>query len=175
MATSNSNKIYGKCPQAHRTIVSMSKFKTMKSNRLLFAALLSTFFFISNSQAQKSSELEQNRKTVLKFEEEFKNKANIGIVNELMSENFVHHSPIPNIPEGREGLMAIGNFVFSIISDIKVKVVMTVAEGDLVANRVTATGIVKETGKEISWTENHIYKLKDGKITEWWPEGGPAL
>jgi hypothetical protein len=29
--------------------------------------------------------------------------------------------------------------------------------------------------RQTSWTENHIYKLADGKRKELWPGGGPEL
>ena len=119
--------------------------------------------------------LKKNKEVVMKFEDEFKNKANIAITDELMADNFVHHSPFPGIPAGREGMKAIGQFVFANISDIKVTVTKIFAEGDLVGTRVEATGTHKKNQKTLNWTENHIYRLKDGKIVEWWPEGGPQL
>lgn len=117
-----------------------------------------------------------NGKTIVnQFENEFKNKANINVVDELMSENFVHHNNLPNIPEGREGLKAIGQFVFSVIEDIRVEVTQLIQEGDTVASRIEATGVLKSNGQHIEWTENHLYRIDQGKIIEWWPEGGPQL
>lgn len=116
-----------------------------------------------------------NKEIVEKFENEFKNKVNVGIVDSLMSENFQHHAPIPGIPAGREGLKAIGQFVHSLISDIRVKQDIVIEQGNLVANRASGTGIVKKDGRKVSWTENHFYKLENGKIVEWWGEGAPPL
>ena len=42
-----------------------------------------------------------NVDVVVRFEEEFKNKANLDIVNELMSPAFVHHLPYPGLSAGR--------------------------------------------------------------------------
>ena len=116
-----------------------------------------------------------NKEIVEKFENEFKNKVNVGIVDSLMSENFQHHAPISGIPAGREELKAIGQYVHGLISDIRVKQEIVVEQGNLVANHVSGSGIIRKDGRKVSWTENHFYKLENGKITEWWGEGAPPL
>ena len=46
---------------------------------------------------------------VRRFEHEFKNNANHGIVDELMSEDFVHHLPYQGLPPGRAGMRAVAS------------------------------------------------------------------
>jgi len=53
----------------------------------------------------------------------------------------------------------------------------TIVEGDRVVERHTArarhTGTfqgIPATGKDVYWTENHNYRLEDGKIAEAWSE-----
>jgi ketosteroid isomerase-like protein len=116
-----------------------------------------------------------NANVVRRFEDEFKSRNNFGIVDELMSEDFVHHLPYPGVPEGRAGMMAIGKIVTGAFRDIEVSVDLVVAEGDLVADRITARGVRVETGEPAEWTENHIYRVEGGEITELWPAGGPDL
>lgn len=43
------------------------------------------------------------------------------------------------------------------------------------ADRISATGIRRNDGGATSWTENHIYRVENGLITELWPGGGPEL
>jgi predicted SnoaL-like aldol condensation-catalyzing enzyme len=116
-----------------------------------------------------------NKDVVKRFEDEFKNKENLGIVDEVMAPSFVHHAPIPGVPSGREGLKAIGQFIFGHIKDIVVKIELIAEEGELVADRISAHGVRKATGEAVTWTENHIYKVQNNKIVEWWGEGGPPL
>ena len=118
---------------------------------------------------------ENNKEVVRTYENEFKNKANVNIVNDLMAENFVHHAPLPGVAPGAEGLKQVGLFIFSQIDGIKVEIVNLIGEGDLVATRVSASGTLKSNQEMVSWTENHFYKLANGKIVEWWGEGGPPL
>jgi ketosteroid isomerase-like protein len=112
---------------------------------------------------------------VRRFEHEFKNNANHGIVDELMSEDFVHHLPYHGLPPGRAGIRAVGELVTGAIHDIHVEIPLILAEGDLVADRVEAAGVHADTGAPLTWVENHIYRVADGRIAELWPAGGPQL
>ncbi len=116
-----------------------------------------------------------NKEIVRTYENEFKNNARVDVVYELMSENFVHHAPIPGVGPGRDGLKQIGQFVFSQIEEIQVEIKFLIGEGDLVCSRVEARGKLKASGEAVAWTENHLYQLENGKIVEWWGEGGPPL
>ncbi|MCI0398914.1 MAG: ester cyclase [Chloroflexi bacterium] len=118
---------------------------------------------------------EGNKAIVRTFENEFKNKANLDIVDQLMADTFVHHAPIPGVPPGREGLKQIGQIVFGHFADVSVSIIHLIGEGDLVCSRITANAVRKSNNEAVSWTENHFYQLKDGKIAEWWGEGGPPL
>ena len=116
-----------------------------------------------------------NADVIRRFEDEFKNKENHDIVDDLMAADFVHHAPFPGLPEGPAGMKAVGQFVVGAIDGISVTIDLLVEEGDLVADRVSASGTRRDNGEAVSWTENHIYKVRDGRIVEWWPEGGPPL
>ena len=121
--------------------------------------------------------LEKNKNIVSRFEDEFKNKANHGIVDEIMAEDFVHHLPDPRLPQGRSALMLIGQMITTGFPDVQVQIESIIAEQDRVVTRVrsqaTHKGVffgVAATDREISWTENHMYRLEGDKIAEWWPE-----
>ena len=116
-----------------------------------------------------------NVDVVVRFEEEFKNKANLDIVDELMSPEFVHHLPYPGLRAGRLGMKDVGHLVFGAIRDIKVTIDLTLSEGDLVADRISAHGVRNDNDQQTSWTENHIYRVLNGMITELWPGGGPEI
>jgi ketosteroid isomerase-like protein len=92
-----------------------------------------------------------------------------------MTDDFAHHLPYGGLPSGREGMKAVGMQITSLIRDIHVEVTMTVAEGDLVADRVEAAGVRVDNGQPITWAENHIYRLRGARIAELWPAGGPDL
>ena len=124
-----------------------------------------------------SNSSEKNKVTVSRFVEEFKNKANHQIVNQLFSENFVHHLKDPRLPPGREAMILLGQSVAAGFPDVHATVEELLAEGDKVVERTTARGThlgvfngIPPTGREVTWTEMHIYRIDQGKIAELWSE-----
>lgn len=119
---------------------------------------------------------DQKVSVVRRFMEEFKNKANLDIVEELFTADFVNHLPgIP--PHGQQGQKGIGKMIFDAFSGVHVTVTDTIVEGDRVVERHTArakhTGTfngISATGRDVFWSENHIYRLRDSKIAETWSE-----
>jgi predicted SnoaL-like aldol condensation-catalyzing enzyme len=109
-----------------------------------------------------------NLEVVQRFENEFKNKANINIVDELFTDDFVHHLPFPGLPAGREGQKTVGRMVFGAVGGIKTKIDLSASEGDLVAIRNSVKGVRKSDGEQLSWNEHGIYRLENGRIKELW-------
>jgi predicted ester cyclase len=116
-----------------------------------------------------------NAEVVRRFELEFKDRSNFGIVDELMSDDFVHNLPYPELPAGREGMKAVGHPVTGAFKDIEVSVDLLLCDGDLVADRISASAVRADNGERAAWIENHIYRVHDGRIAELWPAGGPTL
>ncbi len=120
---------------------------------------------------------EQKVAVVRRFMEEFKNKENLDIVFELFTPDFVLHLPGAQLPPGPESQKAVGKSIFSSFTKVHVTVNDTIVEGDRVVERHTAHAVhsgefngVPATGKNVFWTENHIYRLKNGRIAEAWSE-----
>jgi len=123
---------------------------------------------------------EKNETVVKRFEEEFKNKANLGIVDELFAPSFKHQLPFPGLPQGRDGLKAVGANIFQSFAREKlaVKVEHCFSAGDWVATRTRVQAVhtgafngIPPTGREVGWTENTLFRLEDGKIVEMIGEG----
>ena len=124
-----------------------------------------------------SSVAEDNKKIVSRFIEEFKNKANHDIVDELFTTDFVHHLKDPSLPPGREAIKLSGQSIVTGFPDVQATVEELLADGDKVIERTTARAThtgefngIPPTGKQVAWTEIHIYRLRDGKIMEQWSE-----
>ena len=131
---------------------------------------------VSWALAQKAMS-EENKAIVRHFVEEFKNKANHDIVDELFTADFVHHLKDPRLPPGREAMKLLGGSIVSGFPDVQVTVEELLADGDKVIERTTARATHKgefngipPTGKQVVWTEIHIYRLENGKIAELWSE-----
>jgi predicted ester cyclase len=123
------------------------------------------------------STLEENKALVRRFSNEFKNKANHGIVDELMTPDFQHHFKDPRLPKGREGMKMVGRGVVVAFPDVHANIQDLIAEGDRVVERTNAKGThkgefngVPATGRPVAWSELHVYRIVNGKIAELWSE-----
>ena len=121
--------------------------------------------------------LEENKALVRRFSNEFKNKANHSIVDEVMTIDFQHHFKDPRLPKGREGMKLLGRSVVTAFPDVHASIQELIAEGDRVVERSNAQGThrgnfngVPATGRPVTWSELHVYRIDKGKIAELWSE-----
>ena len=138
---------------------------------------LVALFACGVSGSSLSDEEQDNKEIVARFIEEFKNKANHDIVDELLTTDFVHHLADPRLPPGRDAIKLLGQAIAAGFPDVRATVEELLADGDFVVERTTARATntgefngIPATGNQVSWTEIHIYRLKDGKIVEQWSE-----
>ena len=75
---------------------------------------------------------------VTRFVEEFKNRANHDIVDELFTADFVHHLTDPRLPPGRDALKLLGQSIVAGFPDVQVTVEDLLVDGDKVIERTTA-------------------------------------
>lgn len=120
-----------------------------------------------------------DRKAVVeRFVQEYKNRQNPDIVDELVAENCRVHIPLPGLPPGREGMRVNGQLMCGAFPDVHVEREFFVAEGDIVVERAHAKATHKgdlmdtpATGRAVTWTELHAYRVDGGgRITEVWSE-----
>jgi predicted ester cyclase len=119
----------------------------------------------------------ENKALVRRFYEEI-DKGNIGIVDELIAENYVDHSPppIPHLPGGREGVKQAFR-MFQQATPGTHHIEDQIAEGDKVVTRLTSTGRhegdlpgAPRTGNEMKMTSITIHRIANGKLVEKWSE-----
>ena len=142
--------------------------------RLLALMLAVTMAFLL---ACGGSVEEDNQAVVSRFVDEYKNRANHDIVDELFSADFVHHLKDPRLPPGRDAMKLLGQLVTAAFPNVQVTVEDLLADGNFVIERTTARAThtgefngVPATDRPVTWTEIHIYRLRDGKVTELWSE-----
>jgi predicted ester cyclase len=112
-----------------------------------------------------------------RFTEQFKNRHIVDSVDELFSPRASLHLPLGEQAVGPDGQKDIGRAIFFAFPDVHVTIDNVMADGNFVAERHTARGThngefmgIPATGKKIHWTENHLYRLEDGRIHEVWSE-----
>jgi ketosteroid isomerase-like protein/uncharacterized protein YndB with AHSA1/START domain len=108
---------------------------------------------------------------------DFKNRANLDAVDETWTEDSTLHLGGADLGGGRGPQRNIGRMVFEAFADVRVEVEDQIVEGDRVVERHRATAVhsgefmgIAATGREVSWTGNHIYRIANGRIAEAWSE-----
>lgn len=120
---------------------------------------------------------ERNRSVVRRYIDEFKNQQKFLVFPRLFARDFRHHFDFPNLPNSMETFVSMGQNFLSAFPDVRVDVQQLLADDQHVVERnvVYAThegefyGITP-TGRTVTWSEVHIYRLRDGKIVENWPQ-----
>jgi predicted SnoaL-like aldol condensation-catalyzing enzyme len=102
------------------------------------------------------------------FTEQFKNRSNFDIVDEICAENFVHHLPIPGLPSGRRWHEGRRTRRDRRDPRHQVSIEILVTDGDYVANRNNARGMRADNGEAINWIEHEIWRTDNGRLAEAW-------
>jgi predicted ester cyclase len=120
---------------------------------------------------------EENKALVRRFFEEI-DKGNIAILDELVAEDYIDHSPppFPGLPPGREGVKQMFR-IFQQATPGYHKIEDQIAEGDKVITRLTSYGKhegdlpgAPRTGNEMKMTSITIHRIENGKLVEKWAE-----
>lgn len=120
---------------------------------------------------------EENKALVRRFYEEI-DKGNIGILDELVAEDYIDHSPppFPGLAPGREGVKQAFR-IFQQATPGYHKIEDQIAEGDKVITRLTSYGKHEgdlpgalRTGNEMKMTSITIHRIENGKLVEKWAE-----
>lgn len=119
---------------------------------------------------------EENRSTARRWSEELWGKGNLAVADEIIAENYVRHDPGDPFPaRGPEDVKRIVTLLRTMLPDLRIVVEDTIAEGDLVVSRYTATATDTQgymghapTGKSIRTSAIQMFRFADGKIVESW-------
>lgn len=119
---------------------------------------------------------EQNKALARQFVEEVINQGNIGLIDELLTPDFVEHEELPpGMPPGREATKVVFTMMRSAFPDIKATIEHLITEGDEVVLHMTWAGThegefmgIPPTGKSMSINVIDIFGIAEGKIVEHW-------
>jgi steroid delta-isomerase-like uncharacterized protein len=117
---------------------------------------------------------EHNKMLVRRAIEEVYNQGNLKVVDELVSKDFVVHSPSEEI-HGPAGIKQYVSALREAFPDLHITIEDQIAERDKVVTRWTARGThggtfqgVAPTGKRGSMTGIEVDRFVDGKSVECW-------
>ena len=120
---------------------------------------------------------QDNRAVLDRINEEAFRQGNTGVIDELVSDDFVEHNPMPGVEGTREGFKQMVAGLHQAFPDFDTQVQDQIAEGDKVVERWTAGGThqgefmgIPATGRHIEIEGMDISRLADGRIVEHWTQ-----
>ena len=97
------------------------------------------------------------------------------LIDELYATDYVEHTPQPGVPPTREGFKQTAIALKKAFPDLRYTIDDVIDGGDRIVHRLTASGTMKgdfagmpATGKYATWTEIHIGRVVNGRLTEHW-------
>jgi steroid delta-isomerase-like uncharacterized protein len=116
---------------------------------------------------------ESNKTLVRRLVDEAQSRGNIVVVDELLADDFVDHTPFPGVPPTRDGVKMLFGYLRGAFPDLHVRVDEQIADEEKVVTRKTFAGThrgefmgVAPTGRPISFEVIDILTLDNGRIVE---------
>jgi predicted ester cyclase len=96
------------------------------------------------------------------------NRRNLDLADELFSEEHELRPDVPEVTRGPEGMKRAFAGLHEEFPDVRVEIEAMVAEGDMVAVRLTFSGTHAPTGERARWPEMVFARFSGGKAVESW-------
>jgi predicted ester cyclase len=121
------------------------------------------------------STTEENKAQFRRAYEELLNQGNLGIADELVAPDFINHEAPPGRNRGPESMRGVATMLRTAFPDLRFTIEELVAEGDIVAGRLTMSGThegplmgMQPTGRWVRQDHMHFVRFRDGKAVEHW-------
>jgi steroid delta-isomerase-like uncharacterized protein len=119
---------------------------------------------------------EENKALAQRFVDHVFNAGDRDVYDQLVADDYVNHNPpVPGVPGTKEGFWQVVIATRAAFPDVRVAPEDMLAEGDQVMFRDTvhATHLgafqgIDATGRRLSWTEMHFFRVSNGRIVEHW-------
>jgi predicted ester cyclase len=102
-------------------------------------------------------------------------------MDELLAPDFVAHSLPPELGDGPTAMKASAALMHDALADCRCELEDVIAEGDRVAVRYTTRARhvgelfgAAPSGRAVTLTGIEVFRLRDGKIVEYWGEANMA-
>lgn len=110
----------------------------------------------------------ENRAVMQRILDEVINGRRLDLVGELFAEEHELHPETPGVGRGPEGMRRAFAGLLEEYPDVRVDTESIVAEGDMVAVRLTFSGTQASTGERAVWPEMVFTRIAGGKALESW-------
>jgi predicted ester cyclase len=118
---------------------------------------------------------EENKALFRRAYEELWNRGNLSVADELIAPDFIIHAASPGSNRGPESMRGSVTWARNAFPDLHFELEGLVAEGDMVAGRLTVSGTHERplmgeppTGRSVRANHMHFVRFRDGKAVEHW-------
>jgi steroid delta-isomerase-like uncharacterized protein len=118
---------------------------------------------------------EENKALFRRFYEEVWNRGNLSVADELIAPDFINHAASPGSNRGPESMRGSVTWARNAFPDLHFEIEELIAEGDIVAGRLTMSGTHEgslmgepPTGRSVRTNHMHFVRFRDGKAVEHW-------
>ena len=118
---------------------------------------------------------DRNKELMQRFYDEVVNAGNLDVIDELLAEDFVEHEELEGLPPTREGVKQFFAGMRAAFPDVTFTPEHMVAEGDMVAARVTIRGTqhgdfmgVPASGRSVEFQAIDLVQFSDAAATAHW-------
>jgi steroid delta-isomerase-like uncharacterized protein len=109
---------------------------------------------------------------------EVQGKGNFNVFEELFADDFVDHTPQPNMTSDKAGVRKLYGYIRDAFPDFRAEIHWQLADGDRVTTYKTYYGThegpllgVAPTHRKIHFERVDVMRVRDGKITDHWGVG----
>jgi predicted ester cyclase len=110
----------------------------------------------------------ENKAVVRRIFQEVHNQQKLELADELFSAECVLHPGLPASRRGPERVKRAISQMHEPFPDLRITIDHMVAEGEMVATRITASGTHAPTGKPVISPSAHFSRLEKAKVVEEW-------
>jgi len=140
---------------------------------ILKAARASLTGMAGHDKIEETPMSEANKRVIRRLYGEVMANGDMSVADEIFHADYVDHMPIMQTPD-RDGLLKSVEAARKAFPDVKPEIIAEIAEDDWVAIAVYADGGnhqdtymgVPASGRHVTWTETHFWRVADGKIRE---------
>ena len=121
------------------------------------------------------STTEENKTVFCRAYEELLNRGDLSVADELVAPDFINHEAPPGRERGTESMRWLATMLRTAFPDLHFTIEELVAEGDVVARRLTMSGThegplmgMPPTGRAVRQDHMRFVRFRDGKAVEHW-------
>ena len=114
-----------------------------------------------------------NKTLVRRLIDEAQSNGNLAVIDEILADDFVDHTPFPGLPPTRDGIKMLFGYLRTAFPDLHVRIDEQVAEGEKVVTRKTFLGThggefmgLPATARPVAFEVIDILTVRDGRISE---------